>query len=85
MYLANYTRSDITFAFNLLARYSSLPTQRHWNEVKQILHYLRGTMDMGLLYSNVPKLELNGYADAGYLSNPRNGKSPARLSLERTC
>nr|KYP59124.1 hypothetical protein KK1_014553 [Cajanus cajan] len=32
-------------------------------------------MDMGLLYSNVPKSELNGYADAGYLSYPHNGKS----------
>ena len=29
MYLANYTRPDITFAVNLLARYSSSPTRRH--------------------------------------------------------
>nr|KYP62664.1 hypothetical protein KK1_017205 [Cajanus cajan] len=35
-------------------------------------------MDMGLLYSNVPKPELNGYADAGYLSDPHNGKSQTR-------
>nr|KYP58720.1 Retrovirus-related Pol polyprotein from transposon TNT 1-94 [Cajanus cajan] len=75
MYLANYTRPDIAFAVNLLARYSSSPTRRHWNGVKQILRYLRGTMDMGLLYSNVSKPELNGYADAGYLSDPHNGKS----------
>nr|KYP61353.1 Retrovirus-related Pol polyprotein from transposon TNT 1-94 [Cajanus cajan] len=75
MYLANYTRPDITFAVNLLARYSSSPTRRHWNRVKQILHYLRGTMNMGLLYSNISKPELNGYADAGYLSDPHNDKS----------
>nr|KYP73913.1 Retrovirus-related Pol polyprotein from transposon TNT 1-94 [Cajanus cajan] len=50
MYLANYTRPDIVFAVNLLAIYSSSPTRRHWNGVKQILRYLRGTMDMGLLY-----------------------------------
>nr|KYP60987.1 Retrovirus-related Pol polyprotein from transposon TNT 1-94 [Cajanus cajan] len=35
-------------------------------------------MDMGLLYSNVPKPELNGYADAGYLSDAHNGKSQTR-------
>ncbi|GAA0151652.1 hypothetical protein LIER_37326 [Lithospermum erythrorhizon] len=75
MYLASHTRPDISFDVNLLARYSSAPTRRHWNGVKQILRYLRGTMDMGLFYSNTSKLELIGYADAGYLSDPHNGRS----------
>nr|KYP39682.1 Retrovirus-related Pol polyprotein from transposon TNT 1-94 [Cajanus cajan] len=78
MYLTNYTRPDTTFAVNLLARHSSSPTRRHWNGVKKILCYLRGTMNMGLLYSNVQKIELNGYADASYLSDPQNGKSQTR-------
>jgi hypothetical protein len=30
MYLANCTRPDIAFAVNLLARFSSRPTKRHW-------------------------------------------------------
>ena len=51
MYLANYTQPDIAFSINLLARYSSAPTKRHWNEIKHILRYLRGTSDMGLFYS----------------------------------
>ena len=75
MYLANHTRSNISFAVNLLARYSSSPTQRHWNGVKHILHYLRGTIDMGLYYLNIYKHELIGYADAGFLSDPHDGKS----------
>ncbi|KAK2443387.1 hypothetical protein QL285_014496 [Trifolium repens] len=75
MYLANYTRPDIPFFVNLLARYSFSPTRRHWNGVKHIFRYLKGTMDMGLFYSKVPKLELTGYADAGYLSDPHNGRS----------
>ncbi|KAK2436707.1 putative mitochondrial protein [Trifolium repens] len=75
MYLANYTRPDIAFSVNLLSRYSSSPTKRHWNGVKHIFRYLRGTMDMGLLYHKVPKLEIIGYADAGYLSDPHNGRS----------
>ena len=68
MYLASHTRPDISFSVNLLARYSSCPTRRHWNGVKHILRYLRVTMDMGLYYPNVPKAELIGYADAGYMS-----------------
>ncbi|MCF7184014.1 hypothetical protein L3H42_10985, partial [Corynebacterium sp. MC-13] len=75
IYLACHTRPDIAFTVNLLARYSSSPTRRHWNGVKHILRYLKGTMDMGLFYSNEPNKNLIGYADAGYLSDPHNGRS----------
>ena len=40
MYLANCTRPDIAFAVNLLARYSSEPTKRHWKRIKYIIRYL---------------------------------------------
>ena len=46
MYLANCTRPDIAFSVNLLARYSSAPTRKHWNGIKHILCYLSGTTDM---------------------------------------
>jgi len=75
MYLANCTRPDIAFSVNLLARYSSAPTRRHWNGIKHILRYLRGTTDMGLFYSNCLKTQLIGYADAGYLSDPHKARS----------
>ena len=50
-YLANYTRPDIAFSVNLLARYNSASTKRHWNRIKHVLRYLYGTCDMGLFYS----------------------------------
>ena len=50
MYLATCTRLDIVFPVNLLAKYSSAPTLRHWNGIKHILQYLKGTSDMGLFY-----------------------------------
>jgi len=71
----NYTRPDITFTVNLLARYNSSPTRRHWTRVKHILHYIKGTMNMDLFYPNDSKSNLTGYADAGYLPNPLNGQS----------
>ena len=49
MYLANCTRPDIAFSVNLLARYSSAPTRRHWKGIQHILRYLSGTTDMGLI------------------------------------
>ena len=55
MYLANCTHLDIAFSVNLLAKYSSGPTQRHWNGIKHILRYLQGTTNMGLFYSKESK------------------------------
>ncbi|KAD7477833.1 hypothetical protein E3N88_00969 [Mikania micrantha] len=75
MYLTNCTRPDISFAVNLLARFSSAPTKRHWNGIKHIFRYLRGTTDLGLFYPNDSKEELVGYADAGYLSDPHKARS----------
>ena len=75
MYLANCTRPDIAFSVNLLARYSSAPTRRHWKGIQHILRYLSGTTDMGLFYSNKSKEKLLGYADAGYLSDLHKARS----------
>ncbi|CAA7016171.1 unnamed protein product [Microthlaspi erraticum] len=75
MYLASHTRPDISFAVNLLARFSSCPTRRHWNGIKHIFRYLQGTKDMGLFFSNTCKEDLIGFADAGYLSDPHNARS----------
>ena len=69
------TRPDIGFSVNLLVRYSSAPTQRHWNCIKHILRYLQRTTDMSLFYSKESKQQLFGYADAGYLSYPHKAIS----------
>ncbi|XP_070660652.1 secreted RxLR effector protein 161-like [Malus domestica] len=79
--LAQCTRPDISFAINLLARYSNAQRRRHWTGVKDIFSYLKGTTDLGLFYpygslSDAAPLisqvnsRLVGYADAGYLSDP---------------
>ena len=70
MYLANCTHPYIAFSVNLLARYSSTPTQRHWNGIKHRLCYLQSTIDMGKFYSRESKQQLLGYADTRYLSDP---------------
>ncbi|GJZ30918.1 disease resistance CC-NBS-LRR class family protein [Tanacetum coccineum] len=75
MYLTNYTKPDISFAVNLLARFSLSPTKRHWNGIKHIFRYLRGSTDLGLFYSNNSKQGLVGYADTGYLSDPHKARS----------
>ena len=75
MYFANCTSLDIAFSINLLARYSSVSTKKHWNGIKHILHYLQRTTDMGLFYSKESKQQLLGYADVRYLSDPHKAIS----------
>ncbi|KAM2697752.1 hypothetical protein EV1_036845 [Malus domestica] len=77
LYLAQCTRPDIAFSVNLLARYNSAPTIRHWKGVKDVLRYLCRTTYVGLFYSEKSTNDqvLVGYADAGFLSNPYKARS----------
>ena len=75
MYLANCTWPNIAFAVNLLARFSAKPTKWHWNGVKHILQYLKGTEDLELIYEVGEDSNVKGYVDVGYLSDPHKKKS----------
>jgi hypothetical protein len=75
MYLTNNAISDITFVVNHLARHSTAPTIHHWNDIKNILRYLVDTIDLGLYFQKNQDSKLFRYADAGYLSDPRNARS----------
>jgi hypothetical protein len=59
MYLTNNTRPDITFAVNCLARHSAAPIMRHWNDIKNILRYLNGTIDLGLFFLKKSRIRFN--------------------------
>ena len=75
MYLTNNTQPDMAFAVNLLARFCSYPTRRHWNGIKHVLQYLRGSIGRDSFYSNESRPQLIGYADAGFLFGPHKGRS----------
>ena len=65
LYLAQCTRSDISFIVNLLARYSSASIRHCY--IKYIFRYLKGTSDIGLFYlyasqNGINPHELQSYA-----------------------
>ncbi|KAL1957289.1 hypothetical protein VTO42DRAFT_6195 [Malbranchea cinnamomea] len=49
-FLATSTRPEIAFAVNYLSRYVNSPNRVCWLAFKQILRYLRRTVDKGLLF-----------------------------------
>ena len=50
MYLMVCTRPDISQAVSMVSRYMHNPGKNHWLEVKWILRYLYGIVDVGLLF-----------------------------------
>ncbi len=50
MYAVTCTRPDIAFAVGHVARFSSNPDRSHWEAVKRILAYVRGTLNHGIVY-----------------------------------
>ena len=67
MYLCTCTRPDIAYAVCLLARFSSNPGWSHWLAVKHLFRYLKGTLDMRLVYGPSASKELFlTYSDSDY-------------------
>ena len=48
LYAALGTRPDITYATSVLGRHAAQPSTLHWEAVKHLLRYLRGTSDYKL-------------------------------------
>lgn len=67
MYLAMTTRPDIPYIVCYLSRFQSGYDGSHWQALKRVLAYLKGTKYMGLEYkSNKEPCNLIGYSDSDY-------------------
>ena len=51
IYLATKTRPDIAHAVQQVAQFCENPGQQHWDAIKRIFAYLKGTLDHGLEFS----------------------------------
>ena len=50
MYLMVCTRPNISFAVSDVSRFISNPGKQHWEALKWILRYIKGTSSIGLEY-----------------------------------
>ncbi len=74
MYAALGTRPDIVFAVQTVSRFSKNPGQLHWEAVKRVFRYLKGTKELWLTYGRGGKLLR--YADAdGSMAEDRHAIS----------
>ena len=74
MYLTA-SRPDIMFSVHLCARYQSNPKESHYQAVKRIFRYLRGTIHLGIWYPKETGFELTSYSDADHAGCKLDRKS----------
>lgn len=60
------TRPDISFSVNKVCQFLHSPTTQHWGAVKHILHYLSGSMRLGLMIRRSKDMMVSAFADADW-------------------
>ncbi|KAM6555743.1 hypothetical protein CsatB_002762 [Cannabis sativa] len=68
MYVMVCTRPDIAYAMSIVSRFIADPGEKHWDALKWIMRYIKGTLDLGLTYSKSynPEIQVSGYVDSDY-------------------
>jgi hypothetical protein len=69
------TKPDITYFFSVLSQFMAKPLESHWNAGKEVLRYLKGTIDYGIKYTDSFDVELTGYSYSDWASNPDDQRS----------
>ena len=74
IYLAMSTRPDLAFAVSLTSRFMSCPNGEHWNAVKHIFRYLRGTTNYRMCLGGSQVL-LYGFSDSDFANDKESRRS----------
>ena len=76
-YAVTGTRPDIAQALSSVNQFSSNPSSEHWKSAKRILHYIKGTLDWGILFDGTKEedVRIGGFVDADWGSDPSGRKS----------
>jgi len=76
LYCALATRPDIAHAMSILSKFTSEPRELHWNGVKRVFRYLKGTIDLGLMCEKTnPTPIIECYTDADWAEDQTSRKS----------
>ncbi|CAM8954603.1 unnamed protein product [Rhodiola kirilowii] len=75
------TRPDISFAVNKVCQYLSEPTDIHWEAVKRILRYIKGTTDSGLLFRRSSLTRISIFTDADWAGCPDDRRSTSGFAI----
>ncbi|KXJ79603.1 hypothetical protein RP20_CCG000255 [Aedes albopictus] len=76
MYQMLCVRPDLCYPVGYMGRFQQSPTEDHWQALKRIMRYLKGTTTMGLVFKrHEDSRPLVGFVDADWASDSEDRKS----------
>ncbi|PKA64930.1 Retrovirus-related Pol polyprotein from transposon TNT 1-94 [Apostasia shenzhenica] len=82
MYTMICTRPVLSHVVSVVSKYMANSGKEHWNALKWILHYFKGTSDCDLLFEKCSNSDLlAGYIDSDYASYLDKRRSTTRFIL----
>ncbi|GJW19412.1 ribonuclease H-like domain, reverse transcriptase, RNA-dependent DNA polymerase [Tanacetum coccineum] len=74
-----HTRPDLSYSVGLLSRFLQDPKDHHLKAVKQVIRYIKGTKEHGIIYKKEGGCKITGYSDSSYGINTDQGKGTAGI------
>ncbi|KAJ4704584.1 Retrovirus-related Pol polyprotein from transposon TNT 1-94 [Melia azedarach] len=75
MYAMVCTRPDLAQSVSVVSRFMGEPGKEHWQAVKRIFRYLKGTFDVGLIYRGDTQCLVTGFSDSDYAGDVDSRRS----------
>ena len=92
LYLMHGTRPDLSYPVIKLSQYSSRPRKLHWDGIKRIFRYLKGTLHHALALGSLPSTSekltppgLVAYFDSAHADNSNQRSTCGYVSGARQC
>ena len=75
------TRLDLAYLVGLISRFMTKPLKEHWQAVKWVLRYIKGTVDTRLCYKKKRDFVVRGYSDSDYNGDLDQRRSTSGMVL----
>jgi hypothetical protein len=75
LYVSEWTRPDITFATNFLAKYTNMATSTHMKLLTRVVRYLFATREKKITYKWDLNPQLMAYSDSDYANDKDSRRS----------
>ena len=76
VYAMTCTRPDLSFIVSKLSQHLSRPTEGDWTLLKQVLRYIKGTMNYSLCFTkSISPMKIVGYSDSDWASCSEDRRS----------
>ena len=75
MYAMVGTRPDLAYAIGLISRFMSKPGEIHWEAVKWLLRYVKGSSDLSLVFTKSKEFRVQGYCDSDFAGDLDKSRS----------